>query len=63
MGNADGKYYRKDNNSLVQMAEADTISDTGTDKYRKDSLTEVYKTDASGYMNQSIKVDTKNIIF
>lgn len=46
---ADGKYYRKDNNSLVQMAEADTISDTDTDKYRKDSLTEVYKTDTSGY--------------
>lgn len=46
---ADGKYYRKDNNSLVQMAEADTISDTGTNKYRKDGLTEVYKTDTSGY--------------
>ena len=46
---ADGKYYRKDNNSLVQMAEADTISDTDINKYRKDSLTEVYKTDASGY--------------
>ena len=31
------------------MAAADTISDTGTNKYRKDSLTEVYKTDTSGY--------------
>lgn len=46
---ADGKYYRKNGNDFIQMTAADTISDTDTDKYRKDSLTEVYKTDTSGY--------------
>ena len=46
---ADGKYYRKNGDDFVRMTAADTISDTDTDKYRKDSLTEVYKTDASGY--------------
>ena len=46
---ADGKYYRKNGDDFVRMTAADTISDTGTNKYRKDSLTEVYKTDTSGY--------------
>lgn len=45
----DGTYYRKNGNEFIQMAEADTISDMDTNTYRKDSLTEVYKTDTSGY--------------
>ena len=46
---ADGKYYRKNGDDFVRMTAADTISDPDTDKYRKDSLTEVYKADTSGY--------------
>lgn len=45
----DGTYYRKKGNDFVQMTAADTISDMDTNTYREDSLTEVYKTDTSGY--------------
>jgi len=41
----DGKYYRKNGDSVSKMEETDTIGNTDTNTYRTDSLTPVYVTD------------------